>query len=333
MDPRIRERRTAVTREAGRRRRRILLVAVAVVVVVVLGWLFLHTKVLAARAITVVGSSHTSAATIVATAGLDGHPPMIDVNAGAAAARLEQLPWVDTATVTRQWPDGVRIVITERTPVAAVSTTATTGQVPAGQAPAGQAPAGQGGSGQGQGAGRSATTVAPAGAEVTTTTAAPTTTTTAPAAGGSTTATTTQGTQSQSTQTQGATTQGTAGWALVDRAGRVLADTASPPAGLVHLVAPVTPGPPGTALRAGQPGLRVAATLPKAFAGQVAEVDVDAAGQVNLKLTSPLTVDLGTTVQLHLKYEDVAALLAGAHLSDGDVLDVTAPTSPMVTGG
>ncbi len=292
IDPRIRERRTEVTRAAGRRRRRILLGVVVVLLLAVVGLVFLHTKALAARSITVAGSVHTPASTIIATAGLAGHPPMIDVDADAAAARLEQLPWVDTATVSRQWPDGVRIVVTERTPVAVVSTTAAAGQAPAGQGTA---------------------TVAPAGTEATTTTTAPSTTTTAP-----------------STTT---TVPAAEPWALVDRTGRVLADVASPPAGLPHLVAPAAPGAPGTVMPSAGPGLVVAGSLPQAFAGQVAEVDVAADGQVNLKLTSPLTVNLGTTAQLPQKYEDVAAILAGAGLADGDVIDVTVPESPTVTAG
>ncbi|HEX3946459.1 MAG TPA: FtsQ-type POTRA domain-containing protein [Acidimicrobiales bacterium] len=282
MDPRIRERRTAVVRAASRRRRRILLAAVILVALVVGGWFLLHTKILAARVVIVVGSTHVPDARIVDAAGLAAQPPMVDVDTGAAAARLEQLPWVATATVSRQWPDGVRIAVTERTPVAAVSTTAqstTAGQTSTGQSSTGQSPAG---------------------------TTTPTTTPTTPPV---------------------------ASWALVDRTGRVLADGASPPAGLVHLAGPASPGPPGSVLRSAGPGLVVAASLPKAFAGQVTEVDVGSDGQVTLKLTSPVTVNLGTTAQLQDKYEDVAAILAGASLVDGDVIDVSVPESPLVTAG
>ena len=59
IDPRIKERRTAVVRQAGRRRRRFLLIAVVAVAVLAGAWFFLHTKVLAARVVTVVGSVHT----------------------------------------------------------------------------------------------------------------------------------------------------------------------------------------------------------------------------------------------------------------------------------
>jgi len=76
----------------------------------------------------------------------------------------------------------------------------------------------------------------------------------------------------------------------------------------------------------------VAATLPPAFRAQVARVVVNARHQVELQLTTPVSVDLGSDTQLHQKYEDVAALLAGASFSAGDVIDVTVPDAPTVSG-
>ena len=85
------------------------------------GWFLLHTPLFSARSVTVTGNVHETAAQVVAQAGLAGHPPLLDVDAGAAAARLEQLPWVRTATVHVSWPDGVHIAVTEETPRFAVS--------------------------------------------------------------------------------------------------------------------------------------------------------------------------------------------------------------------
>ena len=62
---------------------------------------------------------HTSEAAIVAAAGLGRHPALISVEPGAAAARIEALPFIATARVQRHWPDGVGITVTERVPTVA----------------------------------------------------------------------------------------------------------------------------------------------------------------------------------------------------------------------
>jgi hypothetical protein len=50
-------------------------------------------------------------------------------------------------------------------------------------------------------------------------------------------------------------------------------------------------------------------------------------------MTTPILVDIGDASQLTAKYEDVSAMLAGATLHDGDVIDVSVPGAPTVTGG
>jgi hypothetical protein len=48
-------------------------------------------------------------------------------------------------------------------------------------------------------------------------------------------------------------------------------------------------------------------------------------------LTSPVTVYLGSTARLAQKYEDVAAILAGAPLARGATVDVASPAAPVVS--
>jgi cell division protein FtsQ len=122
IDPRLRERRAAVLRTEARRRLRIALVALAVVLVVAGGWFALHSRLFAARVVTVVSAVHTPAGQIVAAAGLADHPPLLDVGAGAAAG-VERLPWIAHATVSREWPDGVRITVREWVAVAVARAT------------------------------------------------------------------------------------------------------------------------------------------------------------------------------------------------------------------
>ena len=59
---------------------------------------------------------HTGTAAIVAAAGLQGHPPMIGIDPGVVAGRVETLPFIASARVSRHWPDGVQISVTERVP-------------------------------------------------------------------------------------------------------------------------------------------------------------------------------------------------------------------------
>ncbi len=249
MDPRISARRTAVLREQGRRRFRVLLIALAGVACLVGAWFLLHTSLFSARSVTVTGNVHETATQIVAQAGLATHPPLLDVNAGAAAARIEQLPWVRSATVHVSWPDGVHIAVTEQTPRFVVS--------------------GPGGT-----------------------------------------------------------------WDLLSGDGRVLGASTTRPPGLLQLTVPQAPGAPGTLLSSKDAaGLRVATTLPASFAAQVTGVTVEPAGWVQLAMTSPIVVDLGSAAQLSTKYEDVSSILAGATLHNGDVVDVSVPDAPTVSAG
>ena len=248
IDPRISARRAAVTREQGRRRLRIVVVGLAGTALVVGGWFLVHSPLFSARAVTVTGNVHETAEQVVAQAGLAGQPPLLDVNAGGAAARIELLPWVASAAVHVSWPDGVHIVVTEETPRLVVSE-----------------PGGR--------------------------------------------------------------------WASLSAKGRVLAVTAARPPGLV-LTVPQPPGPPGTELSSRDAaGLLVASTLPASFAAQVTGVTVEAAGWVQLSMTTPIAVDIGSATELPAKYEDVSSILAGATLHNGDVIDVSVPDAPTVTPG
>jgi cell division protein FtsQ len=251
MDPRISARRTAVTRQKGRRRFIVLIAVASVATLAVAGWLLVHTGLFSARVVTVVGDSHETTAQVVAAAGLTTHPPLIDVNAGAVERAVTRLPWVRTASVSVHWPDGVHIAVHEEVPRLVMAA----------------------------GAGR---------------------------------------------------------WAVLSADGRVLsvAAAAAQPAGLILVTGPQLPGAPGTSLGpADQVGLTVASTLPPSFRAQVTAVGVEPGGWVQLKMTTPILVDIGTATQLPAKYEDVTSILSGAALHVGDVIDVSVPGAPTVTGG
>jgi cell division protein FtsQ len=120
IEPRILERREQVARQRLRRRLRIAAVVGGAVVVVTGAWVALHSPVLAERHVVVIGAIHTGVGPVVAAADLSGQP-LVDVNTGQVAARVEALPWVAHATVTRHWPDTLIVNVVERVPAAVVA--------------------------------------------------------------------------------------------------------------------------------------------------------------------------------------------------------------------
>ncbi|MFZ1063724.1 MAG: FtsQ-type POTRA domain-containing protein [Acidimicrobiales bacterium] len=84
--------------------------------------------------------------------------------------------------------------------------------------------------------------------------------------------------------------------------------------------------------RAGQSAAQVAAALPAAFSHQVDQIDVDAAGAVTLKMTTPVSFVLGEATELHQKFVAIASVIAHSTLRAGDVIDVSVPEELAVSG-
>ena len=120
MDPRIRERRIEVKRAVGRRRMRALIVAGSVIVAAGLVFLVVNSPFLDVDRVEIVGAKHLTSNEVRAAARVHRHDALLFVHADAAARRLESLPWVERASVRREFPGTVRIVITEYVPVAYV---------------------------------------------------------------------------------------------------------------------------------------------------------------------------------------------------------------------
>ena len=119
MDPRIKQRREEVARARTRRRFGAIGAVGAVLVVCAGAWTVLHSPVLSVRHVTVVGAVHTPMSAVLATAAVSERP-LVDVNTGAVARRLETLPWVARARVSRHWPDSLTVVVSERRAAAVV---------------------------------------------------------------------------------------------------------------------------------------------------------------------------------------------------------------------
>lgn len=121
IDPRIRARRVEVKRSEGRRRLRVVVVLGAVLGLVLLAVGLLFTPLFDVDHFTVAGQFRTDPADIVAAGGIESGAPLVTADLGAAAERIEALPWVAEATVVRRWPGTVRYRVVERVPAAAVA--------------------------------------------------------------------------------------------------------------------------------------------------------------------------------------------------------------------
>src|SRR6476620_10843805 len=107
MDPRIRRRRVEVQRQEGRRRLRVLVGITVVVAVGGGGWAATGSPLLDVDRVVVEGATHTPVAEVVAATGIRRGRPMIDVDIRGAQRAVDGLPWVQQATVHRQWPGRV----------------------------------------------------------------------------------------------------------------------------------------------------------------------------------------------------------------------------------
>jgi cell division protein FtsQ len=89
-------------------------------IIAAVAWALLGDRLLVVRSVTVTGTQLVAPAQVIAAADVPLGTPLIRVDAGAVAQRVEAIPQVASATVTKDWPDHVAIVVTERVPSLAV---------------------------------------------------------------------------------------------------------------------------------------------------------------------------------------------------------------------
>jgi cell division protein FtsQ len=121
VDPRVRDRWVAVRRDAGRRRLRILIVVGALIALVALVWGVSVSPLLDVDQVQVRGTQHVTTAQVEDAAGIHPGDAMVWLDPSKAVGGIETLPFVRRATVSREWPDTVRITVAERRPVAWVA--------------------------------------------------------------------------------------------------------------------------------------------------------------------------------------------------------------------
>jgi cell division protein FtsQ len=118
IDPRIRERRVAVSRAKGRRRLRWMIGLLVVAALVVAAWAVTHSSLLDVDRVRVTGTEQATPAQVRHLAGVKPGDAILFVDTGAIARNVERVPWVDKARVERSLGGEVDIHVTERRPAA-----------------------------------------------------------------------------------------------------------------------------------------------------------------------------------------------------------------------
>ena len=121
VDPRLRARRIAVRKDAGRRRFHRLVLLVVVAVLALTAVIVLESPILDVDEITVSGARATDPAVVTDASGVDVGSALLLADLDAVQRRIESLPWVEEATVERDLPGGLVIDVIERTPSAVVA--------------------------------------------------------------------------------------------------------------------------------------------------------------------------------------------------------------------
>ncbi len=118
IDPRIRARRVEVIRAQGRRRLRVLLAVVCAGCVAGLGWLLVQSPLLDVDHVDATGAGAVTPAEIRAAARVEPGSALLTLDRGRIAHRVESIPLVQRAVVTKHLPGTVQITVTLRQPSA-----------------------------------------------------------------------------------------------------------------------------------------------------------------------------------------------------------------------
>lgn len=111
-------------RPAGRRANPARLAFVGVIILAIVAgaaWALLGSSLLVVRHVVVNGTRQVPAGQVRAAARIRVGQPLARVNTSAAARRVERIPAVLSATVSRSWPDTIVITVRARTAQLAVS--------------------------------------------------------------------------------------------------------------------------------------------------------------------------------------------------------------------
>ena len=119
MDPRIQSRRIDVMRAKGRRRLRLLLLIIAVLSLGVGGYFLSKSSLFDVDEIVIEGVSTELEGEVREAADINKGKPLLKVNSSSSSKRIEAIPWVREARISRSWGGTITIRVSTREPVAA----------------------------------------------------------------------------------------------------------------------------------------------------------------------------------------------------------------------
>jgi len=99
-----------------------MLAAGAAFVVALTIWLLYFSSLFAVHHISISGEQTIAAAEIESAAKVPFDTPLIDADLGRIRQRVQAMPGIESATVSRSWPQTISITVVERMPVAVVAT-------------------------------------------------------------------------------------------------------------------------------------------------------------------------------------------------------------------
>lgn len=99
-----------------------LVIGIAVVLAILLvGWLLWFSSLFSVRTVSVSGSETVSTAQVEEALAIPAGSPLLTIDTDELEQRVEAIPAVRDAEVSRSWPSTIEVSITDRTPVATVS--------------------------------------------------------------------------------------------------------------------------------------------------------------------------------------------------------------------
>jgi hypothetical protein len=100
--------------------RGLFFVLASVGIIAAIAWALLGDRLLVVRVVAVSGTHLVTRAQVITAADVPAGTPLIRVDTAQVAARVEGIRQVASARVSKDWPDGLSITVTERVPVVAV---------------------------------------------------------------------------------------------------------------------------------------------------------------------------------------------------------------------